>query len=408
MPKKSLKSKFHPMNNFPRILIICLIWTLNFLPLLSDFSYAQTTVQPAIAEKPVYMLDTPAEFTGTSRNFADISGLHAVNIGMFLPSQENPQIVRAAEMAIREYNERGGYRGKKFRLVQRWAENPWMAGSKEMIKLIYEDSVWAIIGSHNGNTTHIAEQVVTKAGISLIAPISSDPTLNYVNIPWMFRLPPDYRIQAKHLYSDGIMRYSGRKIGIISISNHDGRIFSHEMKKVLEDNGAAAIFHFEIPEQSEFKDIVYRIKAFYPDGIVLYLSPDDLKTLIAELNRVNDPLTLYIPWIPGIISNSLKSTNNISIYQLIPFSVSNNAKYASFKNRFFDAYGVIPNARSAYTYDALCLVMNAIKESGLNRMKIRSAIAAGPQASGVTGEISWDNGGGNKTQPVLNFVEIAK
>jgi branched-chain amino acid transport system substrate-binding protein len=375
---------------------------------LPDISHAQNANQSVIAEKPVHVLDTPAEFTGTSGDFSTASDLDAINIGLFLPIQENPQIVQAAELAISEYNDQGGYKGKNFRLIQRWAENPWLAGSKEMIKLIYEDSVWAIIGSHNGSATHIAEQVVTKARVSLIAPISSDPTLNYVNIPWMFRMPPDFRVQAGHLFSEGIMKHSGRRIGIITASSHDGRIFSHEMKKVLEDNATAAIFHLNIPEQFEIKDIISRIKTFNPDGIVLYLSPDNLTTIIAKLDRMNDHLTIYIPWIPGINSISLESTNNITIYQLMPFSVMNNKKYASFKDRFSDEYGTVPNAGSAYTYDALCLVMNAIKKSGLNRMEIRSAIATNSPAAGVTGNISWDNGGGNKTQPVLKVAEIKK
>jgi len=242
----------------------------------------------------------------------------------------------------------------------------------------------------------------------------------------MFRLPPDFRVQARHIFSEGILKNPGlhsdvitrspvsrddevisnRKIGIISTNSHDGRIFSHEMKKVLADNASAALFHLEIPEKSRINEIITRIKTFNPDGIVLYLSTDDFSGFLAKLDEINDPLSIYIPWIPGISLNYSGLTDNVTIYQLMPFSVRNNKKYASFLDRFSNAYGAAPNVGSAYAYDALCLVMDAIKKSGLNRAKIRASIAANSPISGVTGKITWDNGGGNKTQPVLQILDI--
>ena len=112
----------------------------------------------------------------------------------------------AADLAIQEINSSGGYKGLPYKLVKRWSQDPWGAGSKEMIKLIYEDSVWAVIGSQNGENSHIAEQIVTKSFLPLISPLSADPTLNYIGIPWIFRLTPDFKSQAKLIINDGIKK----------------------------------------------------------------------------------------------------------------------------------------------------------------------------------------------------------
>jgi len=371
---------------------------------LPDPVQAQITGSGDNDEKPVYVLETPAQYTGPSNSSIDLDHIDAVKIGLFLSERNNSHLIKAAEMALSDYNNLGGFQGKKFRIVQRWAENPWAAGSKEMIKLIYEDSVWAIIGSHDGNTTHIAEQVVTKARITLISPISADPTLNYVNIPWMFRLPPDYRIQAIHLLEKGIKIHTGSRIGIISTENHDGRIFSHEMKKALTVNGTPAIFHFESTEVVDITKIVNRSISFNPDGLVIQLSPESLTSLLKDLEKINFSGAVFIPWIPGISAFELNAYQNFQIYQVMPFSIRDNFMFKSFEKRFNNLYGIAPVAEDAYMYDAMSLVMSAIKISGLNRAKIRSKIAELTAVKGVTGIIDWDNGGGNTAKPVLNIV----
>ena len=367
---------------------------------------AQITGSGDNDEKPVHVLESPAQYTGPSDSPIDLDHIDTVKIGLFLAQRNNSHLIKAAEMAASEYNDMGGFHGKKFRIVQRWAENPWAAGSKEMIKLIYEDSVWAIIGSHDGNTTHIAEQVVTKARITLISPISADPTLNYVNIPWMFRLPPDYRLQAIHLLEKGIKIHSGSRVGLISTDNHDGRIFSQNMNKALSMNGTPAIFHFEITKVADLTNIMNRSISFNPDGLVLQLSPESLTSLLKDLEKINFSGAVFIPWIPGMPAFELNAYQNLQIYQVQPFSVQDNAMYISFEKRFNDLYGILPMAEDAYMYDAMSMVMNAIKISGLSRAKIRSTIAELTAVKGVTGIIDWDNGGGNTAKPVLHIVNL--
>ena len=58
------------------------------------------------------------------------------------------------------------------------------------------DSVWAILGGIDGPSTHIAEQVTTKAWLPLLCAVSSDRTANAAVVPWMFSLLPGDHLQA--------------------------------------------------------------------------------------------------------------------------------------------------------------------------------------------------------------------
>ena len=61
-------------------------------------------------------------------------------------------------------------------------------------------------------------------------------------------------------------------------------------------------------------------------------------------------------------------------------------------------------ASSVQTYDATRPVIDAIREAGLNRARIRDAIQAAAPWSGAAGSIDWDLVGRNRREPRLAEV----
>jgi ABC-type branched-subunit amino acid transport system substrate-binding protein len=53
------------------------------------------------------------------------------------------------------------------------------------------------------------------------------------------------------------------------------------------------------------------------------------------------------------------------------------------------------------------LLADALETSGLNRAALRDAIMAHAGFVGATGAIAWDNGGGNRVEPVLRVLRGA-
>ncbi len=83
--------------------------------------------------------------------------------------------------------------GSKFSVVGISSEVPWGKASSELVKLIYDGHLLALI-SMDRNASHLAEQLAIKAFVPLIA-LSADRSLTDVNIPWIFRLPPETPLQ---------------------------------------------------------------------------------------------------------------------------------------------------------------------------------------------------------------------
>lgn len=73
---------------------------------------------------------------------------------------------------------------------------------------------------------------------------------------------------------------------------------------------------------------------------------------------------------------------------------------AEFAQRFETRFGHQPDYAAAHAYDATCLVVAAIRQAGLNRARIRDALATLSPWQGVTGTVHWDPTGQND-RPIL-------
>src|SRR3974390_2841573 len=153
------------------------------------------------------------EYNGAARDIPDpdLKDLSEIRIGFIGPLYSHPdqalgnRMLKGAQMAIDEANAAGGYCGKPFRLMLHNDSAIWGASSNEVVKMVYDDKVWAMFGSLSGDTTHIALRVTLKAETPLVNSASTDPTIPETIIPWYFTNIQDDRVHgytlARHIYT---------------------------------------------------------------------------------------------------------------------------------------------------------------------------------------------------------------
>ena len=82
----------------------------------------------------------------------------------------------------------------------------WGASSNEIVKMTYDDKVWAMHGSISGDTTHIALRVSLKTEVPIVNSAATDPTIPETIIPWYLSTIQDDRVQcytlARRIYTD--------------------------------------------------------------------------------------------------------------------------------------------------------------------------------------------------------------
>jgi len=345
------------------------------------------------------VLDTPVEFDGPRGTTLSPASLNEIRIGLFGP--DSGDAYNGATLAIEQLNAAGGFQGTPFRLVERWSDSPWIGGAREMVRLVYDDSVWAVLGAVDGIAAHIAEQVVTKAWTPLVVPVSGDPTLTYIRIPWIFRLPPDDETQAGVLVRDGVLARSFTNVGLITSSDHDGRTFANALEEGMRAGGVNLAFHFELPAHTDLAALAARVRTFGPDAVVVRLTGADLSHLLDELSNAGVSAPFLVPWIPGVTPSDLATHYAGDMLAVQPFREMGNVAYATFASAYRARYGRAASPVAAYNYDAVNLVARSLETSGLNRRALRDAIAAQQDFSGAAGAVAWDNAGGNRAEPVI-------
>jgi branched-chain amino acid transport system substrate-binding protein len=349
------------------------------------------------------MLDDPVTFSGTE-TLGLPGDLTEYRIGVFAP--DGSDLARGVRLAVEQVNASGGVDGRPVRMVRRWAEDPWGAGSKEVIRMVFDDRVWALIGGPNSETTHVAEQVVTKAHLPLIAPASSDPSLTHAQVPWIFRLPPDDAAQADALVRTGIAPRKLAVVGIVVSADHDGRTFSKEITAAMERHGVPPAFEFAAhPNGDDSSELASRIRAFAPDGLVMRLEPGAARNALAALRTVGLDCPVFMPWVQSLRFEEFPPSYGGPVVQVVPFELPRHCgPYLKMVRASIRRDGEKPTPTMVYGFDAAMLVIEGLRRGAGGRIELRRRLAELSGFDGASGTIRWDNGGGNTARPVLETL----
>ena len=340
-----------------------------------------------------------AEYAGPGREAPDPSRINEVLIGYFGPDDPaDPQggdMWRAARLAVEEANRRGGYRGKPFRLVPGWSANPWGTGVVRVTRMAYTDRVWAIIGGIDGPSTHLAEQVVAKARLTLLNPASSDKTVNLANVPWMFSCLPADHLQAPPLAAAISRRVGKKPFVLVSANDHDSHLFAVELKRSFGKRLMVPRLHFEFQRSKrDVGRLVRKIVQSKAAAVVLVAGADDSARMVAALRERGFSGPIFGgPWMGR--QRFLDQAGAAAEGVVFPLLYDPRESPPGFAKTFKARFGKLPDYTAAHTYDATQLLIAAIGKAGLNRARIRDAVRDLSPWEGVSGTLKWDPLGGN-------------
>lgn len=344
---------------------------------------------------------TPTTFEGPGRETPEPEHVREVLIGYYGPADEShPEgglLWQGATLAIEEANRGGGYKGLPFRLVAAWSENPWRAGAALITRMAVVDRVWAIVGSIEGAGTHLAEQVAVKALLSLVNPAATDRSIHMAGVPWMFSIVP-----GDDMHSAVLARaLHGRTLVLLSATDHDSRAFCAYLKAACARENTKLRLQLEFePGRPDLSELARHAAEARPDAIAVVAGARDSARLVKLLRDEA---------FPGLIAGSPRFGRAAFAAQagaaaegaLFPWA---GEPAPAFRRSFAGRFGNQPDYAAAGAYDAVRVVVAAIRQAGLNRARIRDAIAALPAGAGASGPIEWDEFGQNRRPPALAVI----
>jgi branched-chain amino acid transport system substrate-binding protein len=347
-------------------------------------------------------------FYGYGREEPDPEGLESIRIGILAPEKdpEGLQMRIGVQVALDEANARGGYQQIPYEAVFRADDGPWGMAARQVVDLIYEDNVWAIIGGLDGNRTHLAELVVSKAWTPVISPVAADSSVDYANVPWVFRCAPSDTRQAEKLID--YARKRGHR-HIVALTEMDRESYTGYLRlrnsSITRQQPLAA--HFQFPTHTP-EMIVSRLYGSPLDALVIWGSPASVTRLIAAVRSAGFDVPILAPATlatPGVAA-SRETMGELIV--AAPYDMSlEDSRVRWFVEEFRRKTGLEPSPTALFSYDAACLVVKAIENSGLNRIRIRDELTE-MDHDGLTGSIRFNSLRANVADPVLMTLRDGK
>jgi branched-chain amino acid transport system substrate-binding protein len=318
-----------------------------------------------------------------------------IKIGLLIPDGRSLAAVRGAELAVRKANEKGSLNGSHFQLVVSSMEGPWGTGSKQAVNLIFEEKVWALVGSHDGRNAHLVEQAATKSIIVLVSAWSSDPTLSQAFVPWFFNCVPNDNQQAASLFKEIYEIKKYRKIIVVHGSDYDSEKSLSSFLKSVKISGKPEPAQFNIDDYNQKLNVLTnKIREIDASCFVLFCQPSASLKFIRQIRQ--DKMEMPLLGSLMLLNENELSSGEIQEFDnrlSIPAGDWTGSANLNFRQEFQKTYKNLPGMVASYSYDGMTILIEAIRNAGSSdRERIQEELEK-IHYNGVTGLIQFDEKG---------------
>ncbi len=323
----------------------------------------------------------------------------------------------AAQIAVDEWNEKGGVIGKKIKLVDYDDANSSEQAASIAEKIVGDKSISAVMGHFSSGVAMTAAEVYQEAEIALVN--GSAAHMDYAKIgDAIFRNNAIYTTDANTMLQ--IMEYLGvKKFGILNPNNDAGISVTSAVEDMMERYGDK--YPIELVEPQLYEDGTVDFTAsvawFQEQGVeAVYSSgPYSACAPFIQQYRAKDKDVKFVMSAACFSKEFLELAGKDGEGVVIGTSFfygSEDEKVKSFAEKYTKAYGSEPSTFAAQIYDATYAILYAIeKGESAERADIVKNLAD-TDFQGVTGKITFDEEGNCLKQQVLleikngEYVEI--
>lgn len=359
------------------------------------------------------------EYNGAARSLPTLkpTDVAEVAIGFLGPIREHKDeglglaMLHGAEMAVDEANAGGGYGAKPFALKVHNDAALWGSSSNEIVKMIYDEKVWAMLGSISGDSTHIALRVSLRAELPMVNSAATDPTIPETAIPWILTAIQDDRVQsytlARRIYSDlGL-----RRIALLRVNERYGRFGVVKFRDASRRLGHPVIVEQKFtPGDTDFTRQLRVIQDSGVDGIVLWTDAAPAGLILKQMREIGMKQRVFgAARVVGADLFQIAGAAAEGLEVVYPFDPNRDEPgWLAFQKRFTARYAAPVDSFAALGYDTMNILLDAICRAGLNRGAIRDALYGLERYKGVSGEMIFDPNAKNIAPLYLGTVKEGK
>jgi branched-chain amino acid transport system substrate-binding protein len=322
--------------------------------------------------------------------FADdirIGSLSALTGSASQPGQSQRDAIK---MVVDDVNAKGGIKGQKVQLFVEDDQLQPAVAANAARRLVFQNEVFAVIGTPNSPTTLSALEVTMEAKVPHIA-LGVAPKITHMGDAYVVRITPTDSVLAEALIDYAVSKKRLTKLAILSDSNDYGKGGRASVSAALADRGLKPITVESFnSEDSDFASQINKIKTSGAEGLVLWGFYVEAAKVVTAAKKLGLGLPIFAS--SGVLQGNFlelagPAAEGIAIVTYFS-STDTSPQTREFVDRWRQRYAREPNPVAALGYDSINLLLAAIEKVGLDREKVLAELKATRNYPGVTGSKS--------------------
>jgi branched-chain amino acid transport system substrate-binding protein len=335
-----------------------------------------------------------------------------IKIGFAAPFSGDQAIVgipmrQCAELAIQQVNERGDL---PFELALQSEDDRADPEEARAVahRLVADPAVMGVVGHKNSGPSAAAAPIYQAAGLTQIAPSSTNPQLSWQGYNTFFRLCAHDGVQGRVAAQYAVRILGIRRAAII----HDQTDYGHPLAQVVQatigqEKAEVVLFEGITQGETDFGPTVARIRRLSPDLIYFALTEIESSILARQLWAAGVEAVLFgtdgsresqfLP-LAGLAAEGVYQTYAGVDPESMPAA---QAVVLDFQAR----YGPVP-VYGLEVYDAVNLLIAALVQAAQpERQRVLEAVRRIPDFAGVTGPIQFQPNG-DRQDPQVSIWRV--
>ena len=303
------------------------------------------------------------------------------------------------KMAVIEVNKAGGINGKKIKLVVSDNKSEPSEAGNAVDKLISQDKAIAIIGPATSVAVAASSQIVTDAKIPLMAPVASAENITVKDgktKQFIFRACFIDPFQGTVMASFAKDTLKAKKVAILidNSSNYAKDLNLFFKTAFVKNNGLITAEESYLQKDTDFKATLTKIRSSNPDMIYIPGYYEDVGMIVKQAREIGfyGPIAGGDGWdSPKLVEIAGPAALNGTYFCSGYSAQDQEPSIQKFIKNYKTMFNVEPDSFAIHGYDAVMIVIEAIKRAGTtDGVKLAAEIAKTKDLHVATGKVTFD------------------
>lgn len=283
------------------------------------------------------------------------------------------------------------------------------SGVSAFTKLATVDRVPAIIMTTVSGSIMACAPIAERHQVVLFAPGSSSPDIsNAGDFIFRNRISGTYEVQKAAEVAARVMGFN--RMAMLLVNNEFGRSYGEEFRKAYGQAGGTTVYTDYFPQSgTDFRTQLTKLKGVECDGVFLVGQVAECAYILKQATE----LGVHTKWMstigienPKLIEIAGEAANGVMY--TAPRYETTDAETREFERRYYERYHEHSQMYAANTYDAVHLLVHAVRGGGASGPGIGSELYKIKDYPGVSGLTTFDAHGDVLKPVVLREVKEGK